>query len=117
MSFTSFEYIITSIDLFNPIFKREMIFEHLFCDNFLSHTHIIFSSSLYCFDFRTNTYFFFVNHGCHISCQQNSCSNNTSLFKRTGELKYVRLLYIYIYTKFILTNYIYTKFILKFFLS
>ena len=27
-------------------FEREMIFEHQFCDNFLSHTHIIFTLSL-----------------------------------------------------------------------
>ena len=59
-----------------------MIFEHLFYDNFfdnfLFHIHIIFHLSLYCFGFRPNTYFFFVKHGCHISCQTNGCLNNTS---------------------------------------
>jgi len=57
----------------------EMIFEHLFgdnfCDNFLFHTHIIFTLSLYCFDFHANSYFFFVNYGYHVN--KIDCSNNT----------------------------------------
>jgi len=56
-----------------------MIFEHLFCDNFLIHTHIIFLLYLYCFYFCTNTDFFFVNYDCHKSCQPNGYSNNTHL--------------------------------------
>ena len=57
-----------------------MIFERLFCDNFLSHSHIIFYY-IYCFGFFANTYFSFVNYGCTISCQLNGCSNNTPLHK------------------------------------
>jgi len=38
---------------------------------------LFFTLSLYCFGFCANTYFFFVNYGCHISCQPNDCSNNT----------------------------------------
>ena len=37
---------------------------------------LFFTLSLYCFDFHTNTYFFFINDGCHINYQSNSCSNN-----------------------------------------
>jgi len=40
---------------------------------------LFFTFSLYCFDFCANTYFFFVNDGCPISCQSNGCSNNTPL--------------------------------------
>lgn len=60
-----------------------MIFEHLFsdnfCKNFLSHTHITFTLSLYCYGFRANTIFFFVKYDCQISCHQIDCSNNTPL--------------------------------------
>jgi len=59
-----------------------MIFEHPVCYNFLSHTYSIFSLSVYCFGFRANTYFFFVNYGCLISCQPIGCQNNTPLMKK-----------------------------------
>jgi len=56
------------------IFYREMIFEHLvitFVTTFSFILTLFFTLSLYCFGYRTNTYFFFVNYGCHISCQTN----------------------------------------------
>ena len=53
-----------------------MIFEHLFCDNFAITFSLIltlfFTLSLYCFSFRTNTYFFFINYSFHINCSNNS---------------------------------------------
>jgi len=52
-----------------------MIFEHYFVTTFSLILTLLFS--LYCFGFRANTYFIFVNYGCHISCQPNGCSNNT----------------------------------------
>jgi len=57
--------------------KREMIFEHLFCDNFFILT-LFFTLFLYCFGFRTNAYFFFVNYGFFINYQLNDCSNYTT---------------------------------------
>jgi len=52
--------------------EREMIFEHPFgdnfCDNFLSHTHIIFYFISLLLWFPCQYYFFFVNYGCQISC-------------------------------------------------
>jgi len=78
-----------------------MIFEHTFYDNFPPHTHIIFSLSLYCFDFRTNTYFFFVNYDCPINCQPNSCSNNIPLFLNIFEsIPDCGVLHIYILSSY-----------------
>ena len=48
-------------------------------------SHIVtlsFTLSLYCYDFRVNTTFFFVKYGCQISCHQIDCSNNTPQKKK-----------------------------------
>ena len=45
---------------------------------------LLFTLSLYWFGFHANTYFVFVNYGCHISCQPNGCSNNTPLDEGHG---------------------------------
>jgi len=62
---------------------REMIFEHPFgdnfCDNFVSHTHIIFYFISLLLWFPCQYYFFFVNYGYKINCHQIGCSNTTPL--------------------------------------
>jgi len=50
----------------------------LFFTFFLVQT-LFFTLSLYCFDFRANTYFLFANHGCPHKLSIKGCLNNTSL--------------------------------------
>jgi hypothetical protein len=76
--------------LFIPLYSKEKWYFNIhflttFVTTFSFILTLFFALSLYCLDFRVNTYFFFVNYGCLISCPPNGCSNNTPLFK----IKYV----------------------------
>ena len=60
-----------------------MIFEHPFCDNFRSHTHIIFYFLSQLFWFSYKYLLFFINYGCHLSVNQIGYSNNTPLISQS----------------------------------
>jgi len=66
------------------------VFSAKFCEKWYLNIHfgttfsliftLLFTLYLNCFSFHVNTYFFFVNYGCLVSCQSNGCSNNTPRF-------------------------------------
>jgi len=57
-------------------------YKFYYFDSFLVHLlkylslTLFFTLFLYCFGFRVNIYFFFVNYSCPITCQSNGCLSN-----------------------------------------